>query len=53
MPPLEKCGHIEILSPFSEKGDQLQKRDIIFFFLIFGAVFFFLTYNISSYYTQF
>ena len=40
------------ISTFSEKGDQLQKRDIIFLFDIWCCIFF-LTYNISSYYTQF
>ena len=35
------CLTYQILaySTFSEKGDQLQNRDIIFFFGIFGPVF--------------
>ena len=33
-------------STFSEKGDQLENRDLIFIFKYLVAVFFFTTYNI-------
>ena len=51
-PPMVNMLKIVNHSTFSEKGEQLQKRDIIFFFDIWCCIFF-LTYNISSYYTQF